>query len=134
MMIYISNIVTLMNYQNEVMAYTRGAGRYSCVLDGYYPCVEQEKIVKEIGYDSETDLKNPTGSIFCIHGSGTYIPYDEVAEYMHIQPKSQNEHSYQRVRHTVNEEELKNVFNTLGGKNKREEKKPKKLSLFFQKI
>ena len=118
---------TLMNYQNEVMAYTRGAGRYSCVLDGYYPCVEQEKIVKEIGYDSETDLKNPTGSIFCIHGSGTYIPYDEVAEYMHIQPKSQNEHSYQRVRHTVNEEELKNVFNTLGGKNKREEKKPKKI-------
>lgn len=118
---------TLMNYQNEVMAYTRGAGRYSCVLDGYYPCVEQEKIVKEIGYDSETDLKNPTGSIFCIHGSGTYIPYDEVAEYMHIQPKSQNEHSYQRVRHTVNEEELKNVFNTLGGKNKREEKKTKKI-------
>ena len=118
---------TLMNYQNEVMAYTRGAGRYSCVLEGYYPCVEQEKIVKEIGYDSEADLKNPTGSIFCIHGSGTYIPYDEVAEYMHIQPKSQNEHSYQRVRHTVNEEELKNVFNTLGGKNKREEKKPKKI-------
>lgn len=118
---------TLMNYQNEVMAYTRGAGRYSCVLDGYYPCAEQEKIVKEIDYDSETDLRNPTGSIFCIHGSGTYIPYDEVAEYMHIQPKSQNEHSYQRVRHTVNEEELKNVFNTLGGKNKREEKKPKKI-------
>lgn len=118
---------TLMNYQNEVMAYTRGAGRYSCVLDGYYPCAEQEKIVKEIGYDSETDLRNPTGSIFCIHGSGTYIPYDEVAEYMHIQPKSQNGHSYQRVRHTVNEEELKNVFNTLGGKNKREEKKPKKI-------
>ena len=118
---------TLMNYQNEVMAYTRGAGRYSCVLEGYYPCVEQEKIVKEIGYDSEADLKNPTGSIFCFHGSGTYIPYDEVAEYMHIQPKSQNEHSYQRVRHTVNEEELKNVFNTLGGKNKREEKKPKKI-------
>ena len=118
---------TLMNYQNEVMAYTRGAGRYSCILDGYYPCAEQEKIVKEIGYDSEADLKNPTGSIFCIHGSGTYIPYDEVAEYMHIQPKSQNEHSYQRVRHTVNEEELKNVFNTLGGKNKREEKKPKKI-------
>ncbi|MDM8203364.1 TetM/TetW/TetO/TetS family tetracycline resistance ribosomal protection protein [Faecalicoccus acidiformans] len=118
---------TLMNYQNEVMAYTRGAGRYNCVLEGYYPCVEQEKIVKEIGYDSEADLKNPTGSIFCIHGSGTYIPYDDVAEYMHIQPKSQNEHSYQRVRHTVNEEELKNVFNTLGGKNKREEKKPKKI-------
>lgn len=117
---------TMMNYQTEVMAYTKGSGKFSCVLDGYYPCQEQEKIVEEIGYDSETDLHNPTGSVFCAHGSGFYVPYNEVQDYMHIQPKNQNSSTYHSVRHTVKEEELKKVFNSLGGKNKNEDKKPKK--------
>ena len=88
---------------------------------------QQEKIVEEIGYDSETDLHNPTGSVSCAHGSGSYVPYNEVQEFcMHIQPKNQNSSTYHSVRHTVKEEELKKVFNNLGGKNKNEDKKPKK--------
>ena len=122
----IAPVRTMMNYQNEVIAYTKGLGKFSCALDGYYPSEEQDKIVEEIGYDSESDLRNPTGSVFCAHGSGFYVPYDEVQEYMHIQTKNQNTSSYQAVKHTVKEEELKKVFNSLGGRNKKEEKKPRK--------
>ena len=46
---------------------------------------DQETIVEEIGYDSERDLDNPTGSVFCAHGAGFVVPWYEVEEYMHLE-------------------------------------------------
>lgn len=120
---------TMMNFQSEVIAFTKGLGRFSCALDGYYPCTNQDALVQEIGYDSEKDLKNPTGSVFCSQGSGYYVPWDEADEYMHIQPKNENSSSYSSRKYTVNEEDLKKVFDSLGGRNKnmdKIDKKPKK--------
>lgn len=78
-------VVTMRDYQTEVISYTKGRGRLSCTLEGYKPCHNQEEVVKEVGYDSERDLDNPTGSVFCAHGSGFVVKWDEVENYMHLQ-------------------------------------------------
>lgn len=116
----------LMDYSKEVMAYTKGKGQFSCELESYHECVDQEQIIKEFHYDSESDLNNPTGSIFCEHGAGYFVPWNEVKEHMHIQIKQASSASYSYVKHTVNEEELKRVFHSLGGNNKKEQKAYKK--------
>ena len=78
-------VVTMRDYQTEVISYTKGRGRLSCTLEGYKPCHNQEEVVKEVGYDSERDLDNPTGSVFCAHGVGFVVKWDEVENYMHLQ-------------------------------------------------
>lgn len=60
----------LMNYQNEVNAYTKGQGRFVCEFDGYDVCQDAQSIIDEIGYDSEADRRNPTGSVFCARAAG----------------------------------------------------------------
>lgn len=72
------------DYQREVWAYTKGRGRITLTLKGYEPCHNAEEIIEEIGYDSERDVDNPTGSVFCAHGAGFLVKWDEVPEYMHI--------------------------------------------------
>lgn len=118
------------NYQKELISFTRGLGKYSCAVDGYYPCADQDEIVRLIGYDSEHDLRNPTGSVFCSHGSRFYVPYDQVEDYMHIQWKQSKEPSSLSSRkYTVQEEEMKRIFQNAGGRNRNEKKvtpKPKK--------
>lgn len=73
------------DYQSQVVSYTRGRGHLTCTLNGYEPCQDQEQIAEEIGYDSERDLENPTGSVFCAHGAGFVVPWYEVEEYMHLE-------------------------------------------------
>lgn len=72
------------DYQREVWAYTKGRGRITLTLKGYEPCHNAEEVTEEIGYDSERDVDNPTGSVFCAHGAGFLVKWDEVPEYMHI--------------------------------------------------
>ena len=78
-------VVTMRDYQKEVISYTSGRGRLSCTLKGYYPCHNQEEVVEAVGYDPEADLENPTGSIFCAHGAGFVVNWDQVEEYMHVE-------------------------------------------------
>ena len=78
-------VVTMRDYQKEVISYTSGRGRFSCTLKGYYPCHNQEEIVEAVGYDPEADLENPTGSVFCAHGAGFVVNWDQVEEYMHVE-------------------------------------------------
>lgn len=73
------------DYQRDVVSYTKGRGRLFCSLKGYAPCQEQEEVVAAIGYDSERDLENPTGSVFCAHGAGFVVPWNEVEDYMHLE-------------------------------------------------
>ena len=77
-------VITMRDYQKEVHAYTRGHGRLFCNLKGYAPCHNTEEVLAETGYDSERDTENPTGSIFCAHGAGYYVPWYEVKEHMHV--------------------------------------------------
>ena len=77
-------VAKMRDYQSQVISYTRGKGHLTCTLKGYEPCQDQEQIVQEISYDSERDLENPTGSVFCAHGAGFVVPWYEVEEYMHL--------------------------------------------------
>lgn len=78
-------VAEVSGYQAEVRAYTKGYGRLVCTLKGYYPCHNQEEIVQKIGYDAEADVENPTGSVFCAHGAGFIVPWNEVESYMHVE-------------------------------------------------
>mgnify|MGYP000543960615 FL=1 len=78
-------VVTMRDYQKEVISYTSGRGRLSCTLKGYYPCHNQEEVVEAVGYDPEADLENPTGSVFCAHDAGFVVNWDQVEDYMHVE-------------------------------------------------
>ncbi len=78
--------VSLMSgYMAEVSAYSGGLGRLSCNLGGYMPCHNGKEVVEHTGYNPVEDAENPAGSVFCAHGSGFYVPWDEVKNYMHIE-------------------------------------------------
>jgi len=72
-------------YAEELMGYTRGRGRLSLRPDGYRPCREQEQLVAAIGYDAEADLDNTPDSVFCAHGGGFTVKWNEVENYMHLE-------------------------------------------------
>lgn len=78
-------VSSMRNYQKEVIAYTKGAGRLFCSPKGYEPCHNADEIIERIGYDPENDLANPTGSVFCTHGAGFIVRWDEVKNHMHLE-------------------------------------------------
>ena len=78
-------VVNMREYTSEVIAYTKGMGKLTCTPGGYAPCHNAEEVIEAAGYDSETDLDNPTGSIFCAHGAGVNVPWNEVTDYMHLE-------------------------------------------------
>ncbi len=71
-------------YQTELLAYTKGRGRLSCSLKGYEECHNAQEVIEAAGYDSEADLENPTGSVFCAHGAGYVVSWENVQDYMHM--------------------------------------------------
>ena len=75
----------LRGYQSEVTAYTKGRGRLLCTLKGYEPCHNSEEVIEMIGYDSDRDVDNPASSVFCSHGVGFLVEWDQVESYMHIE-------------------------------------------------
>lgn len=77
-------VAAMRGYQAEVMSYTRGQGRLACALKGYEPCHNSREIIGQTGYDPERDTENPTGSVFCAHGAGFVVSWDQVKEYMHV--------------------------------------------------
>ena len=72
-------------YMQELLAYTHGRGRLSLTPGGYRACRDQQKIVDAIGYEPERDTGNPADSVFCSHGAGVNIPWDQVKDYMHLE-------------------------------------------------
>ena len=75
----------LRDYARDVAAYTRGRGRLSCEVAGYFPCHNTEAVVAALAYDPAADLENTPGSVFCSHGAGITIPWDQVEENMHLE-------------------------------------------------
>ena len=78
-------VETMRDYQKEVYAYTRGQGSLTVRLKGYMPCHNADEVIEERHYDPEADLRNPTGSVFCSHGAGFVVPWNQVKEYMHME-------------------------------------------------
>ena len=78
-------VSAMKDYPLEVAAYTRGRGRFFCSFHGYAPCHNQKQVVEEIGYRPERDTENTPDSVFCAHGGGFTVPWDQVPEYMHLE-------------------------------------------------
>lgn len=122
-------VVNMRTYQTEVVAYTKGSGRLFCTLKAYEPCHNTEEVVADIGYDSESDMENPTGSVFCSHGAGFVVPWNEVEDYMHTESylkraAHQKGASYQvetsAAVPTIDDDELKAIFERTFGANRKE--------------
>ena len=77
-------VSTLHDYTREVIAYTRGTGRLFCTSDGYEPCHNADEIIAGAGYDPEADMENTPHSVFCAHGAGFVVPWQEVDSYKHL--------------------------------------------------
>lgn len=78
-------VVTMRGYQTELTAYTKGRGRLACTLAGYEECHNAEEVIEARGYDSESDFDNPTGSVFCAHGAGYVVGWEQVKDYVHVE-------------------------------------------------
>ena len=79
-------VACMRGYQNDLASYSKGKGRLTCTLAGYEPCHNQEEVMAAAGYDPVGDIANPPGSVFCSHGAGYYVNWEQVEEYMHLDP------------------------------------------------
>ncbi len=78
-------VSAMQGYQTEVISYTKGRGRMFCSLQGYRPCKNVQEVVEKIGYDPERDTENLADSVFCSHGAGFVVKWDEVEQHMHVE-------------------------------------------------
>lgn len=108
-------VAGMRDYQMEVAAYTRGRGHLLCTLKGYLPCQEQETVVEAIAYDPDADTENPSGSVFCSHGAGYYVPWDEVFSQMHLESQLKKRQEAERIQ-TENESEALRRRDKMTGK------------------
>lgn len=131
-------VSTMQDYQKEVIAYSRGQGRLVCTLKGYAPCHNAEEVIETIGYDAERDLDNPTGSVFCAHGAGFVVPWNEVPEHMHLESvlygkaeRAQNENLSVKMANVseeewIGEDEIQRIFARTFYANKADKELPRK--------
>ena len=74
----------LEDYPEQVAAYSQGQGQLQIAFQGYAPCHNADAVIAEIGYQPEADLPNTPDSVFCDHGAGVAVKWNEVENYMHI--------------------------------------------------
>ena len=72
------------DYPQQVAAYTQGRGQMQISFRGYAPCHNQVEVVAAADYNPEADLENTPDSVFCDHGAGVAVKWDQVAQFMHI--------------------------------------------------
>ncbi len=115
----------MQGYISELIHYTKGKGNVNLRFAGYDKCHNQDEIIADIGYDSELDTQNPTGSVFCAHGAGYTVPWDKVKSHMHMPARQLNKQDNfevmadKKVRavssEAVDEDELKQIFERTYG-------------------
>lgn len=114
---------------DEIISRTHGAGKLSTLLEGYFPCHNSEEVIKKIGYDFNADVENSADSVFCSHGAGVLVKWDEVPRKMHLpsiiqkrrETVSQSEISTYKQR-AATDKELMEIFERTYGKIKRPER------------
>ena len=117
-------VALMQNYQSELISYTKGTGRLTYGLDGYRPCHNQQEVIEAFAYDSESDIDNPTGSVFCAHGAGFNVKWDEVAEFQHLkdnyfkQPKVVQQVAPKYPISQNEDQELERIFTKTYGERK----------------
>ena len=109
-------VATMRDYQMEVIGYTKGRGRLSCIFKGYEPCHNPEEVIAEIGYDPERDLDNPAGSVFCAHGAGFNVPWNQVPDYMHLENQLEKREEEARAREEARRQEEALKSDNMTGK------------------
>ncbi|WP_316608109.1 translation factor GTPase family protein [uncultured Ruminococcus sp.] len=77
-------VSAMRGYSKEVVQYTRGNGRLSCTLKGYEPCHNADEVIAQLAYDADSDVENTADSVFCSHGAGHTVKWDEVPKHMHL--------------------------------------------------
>lgn len=77
-------VSTMYDYAGKVVEYTHGKGRLTCALKGYEPCHNSDEVIKHMGYDCDSDTNNTCDSVFCSHGAGYNVKWDEVKSHMHL--------------------------------------------------
>ena len=120
----------LSGYQTEMIGYTRGKGRLSCVNAGYRTCHNAEQVIAERAYDCDGDLENSADSVFCSHGAGYVVKWDEVPQHMHLpscltdstaEPEDAKQRRVQRFfERAASDEELMEIFERTYGKIERD--------------
>ena len=134
-------VATIRSYQKELSAYTGGKGKMSCQLCGYRPCHNTEEVVAQIGYDPDLDYAATADSVFTAHGSGYIVPWNEVADHVHVdngyslEGKQSPEDDYaepmtaamgRRMRYdteySMGEEEIRSILGQAGGANRNQKK------------
>ncbi len=117
--------VLMMNYQMTLLEFTHGKGFLSCIPSGYAPCHNAETIIQQFHYQPEADVDNSPDSIFCSHGAGNLIKWNEVEKFMHTEPylhKISPEEIPRSVRSSysshsfADDEELMKIFEQTYGK------------------
>lgn len=118
------------DYPLTMAAYTRGRGKFSCSLHGYAPCHNQKQVVAAAGYDPERDLEHTPDSVFCAHGGGFTVKWDQVPQYMHLEScltpdrKAEDPAPVPRVftrNLDIDEKELEAIFQRTFGPQRRRE-------------
>lgn len=111
------------NYHKDIVGYTHGKGKLNCKFSGYDICRDAEKVIEEIGYNADSDVENTADSVFCAHGAGFNVKWDEVTEHMHLEsilkPKKQIEISEgggRRANISASDDELLKLFERTYGK------------------
>ena len=120
----------LRGYQTEVTAYTQGRGQFLCAPQGYRECHDAARVIEAMGYDPDRDLAHPADSVFCSHGAGYTVKWDEAGRYMHVDSglrwdgpggEAPPERPAAPARRDVSDDELRAVFEMTYGKAKRPE-------------
>ena len=133
-------VAAMQNYPKEVAAYTRGLGRVANTVKGYFPCHNQEEVLQQLQYDPERDTDNPTGSVFCAHGSGFSVDWQHVREYMHVdsgwRPDGNEEREAaeeerpapdgKEEREWIDVEEVDHILERTSHANRRDKSRPRK--------
>ena len=71
-------------YPIELNAYTHGKGKIFLRVEGYFPCHDAEEVIAAAAYDPTADLANTPDSVFCTHGAGFVVPWQDVPRHMHL--------------------------------------------------
>ena len=113
----------LRDYHKDVTVYTKGQGHLSCKLSGYAPCKNQAEIIDFISYNAEADISNTADSVFCSHGAGFLVKWDEVFDYMHLPLLSETKDEKEikvvvppKKKAVISDEELIKIFEMTYGK------------------
>lgn len=121
----------LNDYVSEVIGYTRGRGRLTCINGGFRECHNTEEVIAAIAYDADSDTENTADSVFCSHGAGMNVNWRNAAEHMHLPSCLQKEREQsdgspkvrQNIVKTASDEELMEIFERTYGKTDKEPRK-----------